>query len=129
MNRLANVSNKYQGPFKKVLCVCSAGLLRGPTIAWVLSNEPYNCNTRAVGAVVEYALVPVDEALLAWADEIICAEEEHANELRFLIKDWDLITGPIHVLNVPDEHAYRTPELVAAIKAALLKINFKGTMA
>ena len=44
MNRLANTQNKYQGKYKKVLCVCSAGLLRSPTAALVLSQEPFNFN-------------------------------------------------------------------------------------
>ena len=49
MNRLGNSKNPYQGDFKKVLCVCSAGLLRSPTAAWVLSNAPFNFNTREIG--------------------------------------------------------------------------------
>jgi len=60
-NRIHNSSNPYQGKFKRVLCVCSAGLLRSPTTAFVLSQEPYNYNTRAAGIVDDYALVPVDE--------------------------------------------------------------------
>lgn len=51
MNRIANASNKFQGSYKRVLCVCSAGLLRSPTAALVLSKDPYNFNTRACGAV------------------------------------------------------------------------------
>jgi predicted protein tyrosine phosphatase len=31
MNRLGNCKNYHQGKFKRVLCVCSAGLLRSPT--------------------------------------------------------------------------------------------------
>jgi len=33
---------------------------------FVLSQEPYNYNTRAAGIVDDYALVPVDEVLLNW---------------------------------------------------------------
>jgi predicted protein tyrosine phosphatase len=130
MNRLANCHNKYQGPFKRVLCVCSAGLLRSPTIAWVLSNEPYNCNVRVVGAVTEYALVPVDQALIEWADEIVCAEEEHANAILRMLKKWnvDPDSATIRVLGVPDQYPFRAPELVDAIKAALTKLDFKGTL-
>ena len=56
MNRLANSSNRYQGEYKRVLCVCSAGLLRSPTAALVLSQEPYNFNTRAAGLDEAFAL-------------------------------------------------------------------------
>lgn len=45
-NQLANVGNRFQTKTKKVLCVCSAGLLRSPTLANVL-NLKYGFNTRA----------------------------------------------------------------------------------
>ena len=45
-NRLSNVNNRFQGNFKRVLYVCSAGLLRSPTLAEILSQAPYNFNTR-----------------------------------------------------------------------------------
>lgn len=78
MNRLDNARNEFQGEYKRVLCVCSAGLLRSPTTAVVLSSEPYNFNTRAAGLVREFALVPVDKVLLFWADEIVCMTADQA---------------------------------------------------
>lgn len=75
MNRKWNSHNEYQGKHKRVLCVCSAGLLRSPTAAWVLSNPPYNFNTRAAGIDVGHALIPVDDVLIEWADEIVCMDE------------------------------------------------------
>lgn len=109
MNRLANCRNRFQGKTKKVLCVCSAGLLRSPTAAHVLSGEPYNFNTRAAGLNKEYALVPVDEVLIEWADEIVVMEKWMAEEIEAIEK-------PIIVLDVPDKFPYRDPELVALIK-------------
>ncbi len=41
--------NPYQGKYKRVLCVCSAGVLRSATTAVVLSKEPFNFNTRSAG--------------------------------------------------------------------------------
>lgn len=110
MNRLANAANPYQGKFKKVLCVCSAGLLRSPTAALVLSQEPFNFNTRACGIGVDFALIPVDEVLLAWADEIVCMSPAHATKLR------DMTQKPIVCLDIPDDFAYRDPELMRLIK-------------
>ena len=66
-NRLGNVSNGFQGKFRRVLCVCSAGLLRSPTLAEILSQPPYNFNTRAVGIAKEFALIPIDMAHAAWS--------------------------------------------------------------
>lgn len=40
-NRKHMMKHPSQGDFKKVLCVCSGGLLRSPTVAWVLSNPPF----------------------------------------------------------------------------------------
>ncbi len=70
MNRLGNCNNSYQGEAKRVLCVCSAGLLRSPTAAFVLSNSPWNYNTRAAGLTPQFALIPVDKVLLTWSQEI-----------------------------------------------------------
>lgn len=108
MNRLANSTNPFQGKFKKVLCLCSAGLLRSPTAAFVLSSEPFNYNTRAAGVVQEYALVPVDDVLLNWADEIVVMEPWMAPK----------VGDNLHkttVLNIPDKFAFRDPALIAEI--------------
>lgn len=108
LNRLANAHNEYQGSTKKVLCVCSAGLLRSPTAAVVLSQEPFNYNTRACGATLEYALVPLDDVLLHWADEIVCMEQEHADKIK--------TDKPVIVLDIEDNYPYRHPDLMSLIK-------------
>lgn len=111
MNALHNVTNPYQGPEKRVLCLCSAGLLRSATVATVLQNK-YNYNTRNAG-VADYALIPVSTALLEWADEIICVEQEVdvqlMNDIQLLInqglwveEDIDEIRRKTITLNIPD---------------------------
>ena len=117
MNRLNNCTNPYQGDFKKVLCVCSAGLLRSPTAAWVLSQEPYNFNTRAAGATEDFALVPVDEVLLTWADEVVTMGPEQAETINTLLKILGLYDPPkVISLDIPDNFRYRDPQLVELIK-------------
>lgn len=74
-NQLANVGNKFQTEVKKVVCVCSAGLLRSPTAANVLHIK-YGFNTRAVGADKEFALIPLTQALIWWADEIVFVNQD-----------------------------------------------------
>ena len=112
MNRKANSRNPYQGRYKKVLCVCSAGLLRSPTTAVVLSQEPYNFNTRAAGLVKDFALIPVDEVLLTWADEVVCMTPEQGETLKTMVKeDQTLIC-----LDIPDNFGYRDPELMKLIR-------------
>ena len=112
MNRLANCTNRYQGKYKRVLCVCSAGLLRSPTAAFVLSQEPYNFNTRAAGLTPEFALVPVDRVLLEWADEIVVMSAQQAEQIRAMLEDEKQIV----VLGIPYNFRYRDPELIRLIR-------------
>lgn len=112
--------NPYQGRYKRVLCVCSAGILRSATAAVVLSQPPYNFNTRCVG-VEKYALVPINDALIAWADEIICMTEQHELKLREHLKDRcsvipTALSNAIKCLNIPDNFAYRDEVLIDIIK-------------
>ena len=83
-NRLYNCKNPYQGDAKKVLCVCSAGLLRSPTAAVVLNRE-YGYNTRACGTEVGHALIPLDETLMHWADEIVVMDRDQIGSISVTI--------------------------------------------
>lgn len=109
-SRLVNCTNPYQGKQKKVLVVCSAGLLRSPTVAWILSNAPWNYNTRAAGSNKEYALIPIDNVLIKWADQIVFvnAENYHVVKKNFP----ELNDKSVVVLDVPDKYPFRDPELV-----------------
>jgi len=106
------MKSKPEGNFRRVLCVCSAGILRSATIAWVLSNEPYRCNTRAVG-LGDYALIRVTPQLLQWADEIVCADKEQYDAIT------RMTDKPVHCLHISDQYDFRSPELVSAIETAL----------
>jgi len=108
-NRLWNCRNPNQGDFKKVLCVCSAGLLRSPTVAWILSNDPFNFNTRAVGSAPSFALTPIDEVFLKWADVVVFVSPENANEVE---SRFDLSKKQVLTLNLPDVFQFRDPRLV-----------------
>lgn len=116
-NRIANSKNHYQGGYKKVLCVCSAGLLRSPTAAMVLSKAPYNFNTRAAGLSEEYALISVDEVLLYWCDEVVCMEPNQAEELR------KRTIKPVICLDIQDSFRYRDPKLIKKIKEKYNKLT------
>ena len=119
MNRSWNSNNPFQGRDKKVLCVCSAGLLRSPTAAWVLGNPPFNFNTRAAG-LDSYALIVVDDVLLGWADEVVCMTLEQEERLK------ERTPMPIVCLNIPDNYHYRDPALIELIKTNYLKYSREG---
>ena len=110
-NRLHNTRNPNQGLAKKVLCVCSAGLLRSPTLAWILSNDPFNFNTRAVGTSDNYALIVLDEVQLQWADAVVFVDD--SNYITACYEHKELIDNMEHyVLQIPDVYQFRHPKLV-----------------
>jgi len=94
-----------------VLAICSAGLLRSPTAAIVLQRE-YGYNTRAAGIDTGHALIPVDDVLIAWADEIVCMEvrQQMSIAARDIARD-----TPVYALEVPDMFAYMDEKLQDAI--------------
>lgn len=109
-NRKYNCRNPNQGKHKRVLCVCSAGLLRSPTAALVLSQEPYEFNTRACGIDVGHALIPLDEVLIEWADEIVVMDEYMEKRLK------ELTTKPVLNLRIGDNFEYRDKGLMLIIR-------------
>lgn len=113
-NRLGNCHNRYQGDDKRVLCVCSAGLLRSPTTANVLHKE-FGYNTRACGVSQEYALVILDEVLLEWADEIVFMEMEHYQEAK-RIHGSRVNDKVSYILGIPDRYEYMNEDLQQLIK-------------
>lgn len=115
INRLHACKNPYQGKYKRVLCVCSAGLLRSPTTALVLSQEPFNYNTRACG-LHDYALVEIDDVLVNWADEIVVMEQYMLKGLP------ESANGkPLICLDIKDQFEYRSAELIELIKTRYLE--------
>lgn len=111
--------NQQQKRFPTVLCVCSAGLLRSPSIAHILANKGYN--TRSAG-VYDYALIRVSEVLLTWAKYVVCASQEHADWIKDNYPDY---ADGIVVLNIPDKYFYRTSILMDLIEQKLKEANFE----
>lgn len=113
-NQLGNAKNSFQGDTLKALCVCSAGLLRSPTIAKVLSAH-YNYNVRACGTDQEYALIPISTALLHWADLVVFADREHYEDVREYMN-----SGKRHIiLDLPDDYSYDDEQLVQLVREKL----------
>jgi predicted protein tyrosine phosphatase len=119
-NQLGVLFNAYQGKHKKVLTICSAGCLRSPTAAHILSSNPWNFNTRCAGTSAEYAIIPVTEALIVWADVILVMDEwqqKHINDMQTLLASgasamFEYDYKQVINLEIEDDYAYRQPELV-----------------
>lgn len=111
-NQLANAANPYQSEATKALTVCSAGLLRSPTMAKFLTNLGYN--TRACGTSMDYALVPISHALAVWADEFHVVAEQYPTLLGILAEL--SIDKPIYTYNIPDNYETFSPDLLQLIE-------------
>jgi predicted protein tyrosine phosphatase len=125
-NQLGVVLNQYQRNFKKVLCVCSAGCLRSPTAAHILSSPPWNFNTRAVGLDKEFAIIPITPALLVWADIVLVMDTDQqkcVNDMQmdiFNVMDegmFDYEFKQVISLDIEDDYDYRNPVLVEVMNA------------
>ena len=117
MNQLSNTKNPYQGNAVKALCVCSAGLLRSPSMAKFLTEKGYN--TRACGTSQEYALVPLSVALLTWADEVHVVAEQ-ANVVLEQKEKLNL-KAKVFVYNIPDMFGTFEPALMEAVESEFNK--------
>lgn len=107
-NQIGNAKNPYQTEAKRVLCCCSAGLLRSPTLANVLHKE-YGYNTRACGTEKEFALIPITEVLIRWAEEIVFVNKSSFDALGD--EELNLVGRKAVVLDVPDEYDWNDPLL------------------
>lgn len=112
MNRIGNAVNPHQTDAKRVLVVCSAGLLRSPTIATMLAVE-FGYNTRAVGYNSDFALIVLDEVLYFWADEVVWVEPSVRHNAHRLFPWLENMKAPDKdvVLNIPDRYEFGNKEL------------------
>ncbi len=117
---MTNIGNPYQGSAKKVLCVCSAGLLRSPTLANILHKE-LGYNTRSCGTASNFALIPITEALIYWADEIVFVDEDCKSYLsEEAIEELKFSSVDSCTLNVPDNYDYGNEELEKLLLSSYL---------
>ena len=107
-NRKWNAKNPNQGKFERVLCLCSAGLLRSPTTAVIMAQKGFN--TRAAGLEKDFALIPVDDVLFEWADSVVVMDFTQAERVS------EMFDGTIYNFSLPDEFEYMHPDLVSLIE-------------
>ena len=116
----APYANEYQGNYKRLLFVCSAGMLRSATAAYVGSLMGYN--TRNCGSE-DYALIPLSVNLINWAQKIyfvneynyLSAKDTFAYNLDILAQLRDKSV----VWTIEDIYSYRSPKLIQIIKELL----------
>lgn len=122
-NQLSNVNNPYQGSQTRVLCLCSAGLLRSATIADILVKTG-KYNVRNAGCSAEYALIPLSTALLQWADKVVVVEEWYDFVIEALAA-YDIEGVDVTSLPLEDVYSRNDPILIQEIIGGLLDAGWK----
>lgn len=120
-NQLHNIDNPHQGSTKKVLCVCSAGLLRSATLQNFLIKE-YGYNVRNCGTEESYALIPISEALVLWADEIVFVSGDNYMSVRNKLEELN-VQNKVKILDIPDNFGFNDPELIKICKEQYEKLE------
>lgn len=105
--------NPYQGPQKRLLFVCSAGMMRSATGATV--GAQFGFNTRSCGTE-EHALVPLSINLISWAHIIYFVNiDNYAAALYYFENEEEALTllrKKTRVLSIEDSYDYMDPKLV-----------------
>lgn len=105
----------YQGKSKKLLFVCSVGLLRSPTAMNVAIHRGYNA--RCCGTD-KMALIPINENLISWADKIFFVNSENYWNCEKIFDkfSFDEIREKSEIWNLPDEFDYMDKQLIKWIE-------------
>lgn len=112
--------NPFQGKDKRVLFVCSMGILRSATAARLYARK---YNTRAAGTYEE-ALVKVSPLLVEWADEVVFVNRDNHDNIRNEAPYKALLDErTVKVLDIPDYHEHMSPELIQAFSEQYEKVT------
>jgi predicted protein tyrosine phosphatase len=109
------VNNPYQGADKRVLFICSMGILRSATAARIYASK---YNTRSAGTWSD-ALIPLTPILMAWAQEMVFVNKHNYEQVKDSYET-DTDVGSfnkdfnIKVLDIPDKYPHMHPKLVEA---------------
>lgn len=118
----APYNNPYQGSKHRMLWVCSAGLLRSPTGAFVAAQRGYN--TRACGSNQAYALINLSGNLIDWADTIVFVNKENQHQAleTFEGTGYDIGAKAV-ILDIPDRYEAFDPCLQKLLNEGLDKLE------
>lgn len=100
--------NPYQGKDKKVVFVCSMGILRSATGARLYAHK---YNTRTCGTWPD-ALIPLTAELVHWADEMVFVNEENYKTALKKFEWMQEVEHKAKILAIPDSYPHMDPKLV-----------------
>ena len=87
--------------------------------------KEYGYNVRNCGTEESYALIPISEALLLWADEIVFVNKSNYRSVAWDLAEMKIDEDKIFVLNIPDKYSFNDPELVEICKQQYKEIVLK----
>lgn len=102
-----------------LLFLCSRNRWRSPTAERIWRNHPF-LSVRSAGTS-RAARRRLSAADVTWADFLFVMEQKHKS--RLLTDFGDLVQHkPVHVLDIPDDYQYMSPELVEMLTASVESI-------
>ena len=112
--------NEAQGTKRRVLFVCSAGMLRSPTAASVAIELGFNA--RSCGSH-NFALIPLSANLIHWAESIFFVNVSNWREARWTfthdVELMELLEDKSTVWDIEDDFDFDDPMLRIRIKDLL----------
>jgi predicted protein tyrosine phosphatase len=109
------VHNPFQGHDKKVVFVCSMGILRSATAARIYAKK---YNTRSAGTWND-ALIPLTPTLMEWANEIVFVNRHNYEQVKQYYAEENIdidVRYNIKVLDIPDSYNHMHPALIDAFE-------------
>jgi len=114
--------NISQGIQKKIVFVCSVGMLRSPTAATIGSKM--GLNTRSCGSST-LALIPLSANLIRWADWIVFMNGENYREAQKTFQETEFqddLEDKSLLWNVPDIYNYMDDGLVYILETRIKEL-------
>jgi predicted protein tyrosine phosphatase len=111
-----------QGMAKRLLFVCSVGMLRSPTAAAIAVQQ--GANARSCGSS-SLALIPLSANLIRWADWIVFMNGENYRESKKVFEFTDFFDDfedKAVIWNVPDHYNYMDDGLVYILETQIAEI-------
>lgn len=110
--------NPFQGKDKKVLFVCSMGILRSATAARLYARK---YNTRCAGTYDD-ALIQLSPLLISWADELVFVNRE--NFVAAMEMFGERLGDRSVILNISDSYPHMDPQLIKEFEEQYEPIDY-----
>lgn len=79
-------------------------------------NDNFIFNVRSCGSSIDYALIPISEALVRWADRVLFVNSSCYNETLYVLSshgvNTDFIEDIAEVMGIPDDFSFGDKEII-----------------